>query len=279
MREGGMKIRERATVAAAVVSLLVAVLALGRDLFDITIPGFRPAANASTASAKAVSELDAAKTQSAQRPKPTTQDLKGADHAAQNPNRAGNTVQNPKNAGRATQQPGRSNSHRPQAPAVPAVVDPQISLSPAVGPAGSAFTVSGRGYSPRGRVTVRFNAAVVAEGQAGGDGSFTLTAYVPGGLRAPAPASFPVRATDSATSRGDEAPFAVVPRFKKRGPNRHGRDRGPMHGPRTGPWSPADPATSAAAENASGPGTRYHPGHSSDLVCRPPYCRGPHFGP
>ncbi len=276
-----MKIRERATVAAAAVSLLVAVLALGRDLFDITIPGFRPAENTGTANVKTVSELDTGKTQSAQSLKggdPTTRSLKDADHAAQIPKGAGHTVQNPKNTGATTQQPSRSGSHQAQPPAVPKVADPAISLSPAEGPAGSTFTVSGRGFTPRGRVTILFQADVVAEGQAGDDGSFALDARVPGDLNGFGPATFPVRATDSATSRGDEARFTLVPRFRKRGPNRREHDRGPMHRPRTGPWSPEDPAAEPAG-HVFEPGADYHTGQSSDMTCRHPFCRGPHFGP
>lgn len=178
-----MKGWEKVTLTMGVIGVLVAALALGRDVFDFTIPGLQPGKVDSTANAGVGGQrTDTGKAQPTQNPK----------------------------SGHITQPPGGSDSHQDEEPPVAPVVDPEISLSPAEGPAGSSFTITGRGYTPRGKVTVRFHVDVVAEGRAGDDGSFSFAAHAPSDLSVFAPKSFSVRATDSATLRNDEAQFMLV---------------------------------------------------------------------
>lgn len=177
-----MKGGEKAVVAVTVIGVLVGILALARDLFDLTLPGLPPAGADASADARPDNEPAARKPQSPQNGKGDGQAPGGSDGSV----------------GKQEQVPDT------------AVADPEISLSPAEGQAGSEFTVTGSGFTPRGEVTVRFHVDVVAEGRAADDGTFTFTARAPGDLNAFAPKTFTVRAMDEASVRSDTAQFALV---------------------------------------------------------------------
>jgi hypothetical protein len=177
-----MKGWEKAVVAVTVIGVLVGVLALARDLFDLTLPGLPPTGPDATAEARPDNEPAARKPQVQPNGKGDDQPAGGSDGS------------------------GGKQEPIPDTP----VVDPEISLSPAEGRAGSEFTVTGSGFTPRGEVTVRFHVDVVAEGRTADDGTFTFTARAPGDLNVFAPKTFTVRAVDEPSIQSDTAQFALV---------------------------------------------------------------------
>ena len=87
-----------------------------------------------------------------------------------------------------------------------------IALSVGQGSSGTAVHVTGTGFQPQERITLRFHVDTIGNARADDDGAFAADATVPGTYDALGRQQYQIIATGDSSLRSAQAPFQLVPR-------------------------------------------------------------------
>jgi hypothetical protein len=88
--------------------------------------------------------------------------------------------------------------------------NPSISISKGEGPSGTPIQVTGSGFAAQEGIEVRFHTEIIATGQTGDDGRFSLNARIPGSFDVFAPQQFEITAVGLSSARSARVPFKLT---------------------------------------------------------------------